>query len=95
MNKVKSAWSRLQTDPSIMKSFNGWSVIFWTIMVPISFVFGWISSVTYVSALSLVALILGSLSAWASNRVEVEQITGTTLNDEDREWFIALLNKEK
>ena len=34
---------------------------------------GWISSVTYVAALSLWALVSGHWSAWQAARVEVEQ----------------------
>ena len=42
-------------------------------MIPVSFGFGWLSSVTYVSALSLWALVSGHWSAWQAARVEVYQ----------------------
>lgn len=42
-------------------------------MTPISYAMGWLDSVTYVSALSLWALVAGHLSAWQSGRVEVKQ----------------------
>ena len=42
-------------------------------MIPVSLVTGWISSVTYVAALSLWALVSGHWSAWQAARVEVRQ----------------------
>lgn len=42
-------------------------------MIPISIVTGWVSSVVYVSALSLWALVSGHWSAWQAARVEAKQ----------------------
>jgi len=42
-------------------------------MIPISYSLGWLSSVTYVSALSLWALVAGHWSSWQAARVEVAQ----------------------
>src|SRR5436190_4799856 len=42
-------------------------------MIPISYEMGWLSSVVYVSALSLWALVSGHWAAWQAARVEVEQ----------------------
>lgn len=42
-------------------------------MIPLSLAMGWLSSVVYVSALSLWALVSGHWSAWQAARVEVEQ----------------------
>ena len=42
-------------------------------MIPISMLMGWLSSVVYVSALSLWALVSGHWSAWQAARVEVNQ----------------------
>lgn len=52
---------------------NGWLTIFWVLMIPVSLVTGWVSSVQYVSALSLWALVSGHWSAWQAARVEVQQ----------------------
>ena len=60
-------------DPILMQKFNGWMVAFWIIMIPISIFTGWVSSVTYVSALSIWALVSSHLSAWQAARVEVKQ----------------------
>ena len=49
--------------------------MFWVAMIPISFLFGWLNSVVYVSALSLWALVSGHWSAWQAARVEVAQAT--------------------
>ena len=43
-------------------------------MIPFSVFFGLLSSVSYVSALSLWALVSGHWSAWQAARVEVEQM---------------------
>jgi type VI protein secretion system component VasK len=56
-----------------MRSLNGWLTIFWIVMIPVSILTGWISSVTYVAALSLWALVSGHWSAWQAARVEVKQ----------------------
>jgi hypothetical protein len=56
-----------------MRRVNGYLTIFWIVMIPISIATGWISSVTYVAALSLWALVSGHWSAWQAARVEVKQ----------------------
>ena len=70
---IKSLWASIQGDPVFMRRVNGWLTIFWLAMIPISIVFGLLSSVAYVSALSLWALVSGHWSAWLAARVEVEQ----------------------
>jgi hypothetical protein len=56
-----------------MRRVNGWLTIFWIVMIPVSIWTHWISSVTYVAALSLWALVSGHWSAWQAARVEVRQ----------------------
>jgi hypothetical protein len=74
MSVVKSLWASIQGDPRFMRRLNGWLTIFWIAMIPASILTGWISSVTYVAALSLWALVSGHWSAWQAARVEVEQM---------------------
>ena len=69
MNVVRS----IQGDPVFMRRVNGWFTVFWLAMIPVSLLTGWISSVTYVAALSLWALVSGHWSAWQAARVEVRQ----------------------
>ena len=73
MSVVKSLWESVQGDPRFMRRLNGWLTIFWVAMIPISFELGWLKSVTYVSALSLWALVSGHWSTWQAARVEVSQ----------------------
>jgi len=73
MGVVKSLWASIQGDPVFMRRVNGWLTIFWVAMIPISMAMGWLSSVVYVSALSLWALVSGHWSAWQAARVEVKQ----------------------
>lgn len=73
MSVVKSLWASVQGDPVFMRRVNGWFTIFWILMIPFSIAFGLLSSVSYVSALSLWALVSGHWSAWQAARVEVEQ----------------------
>jgi hypothetical protein len=70
---VKSLWASVQGDPVFMRRVNGWLTIFWLVMIPISLVTHWVTSVVYVSALSLWALVSGHWSAWQAARVEVAQ----------------------
>ena len=64
MNVMRSLWASIQGDPMFMRRVNGWLTVFWVVMIPVSLVTGWISSVTYVAALSLWALVSGHWSAW-------------------------------
>jgi hypothetical protein len=70
---IKSLWASVQGDPVFMRRLNGWLTMFWILMIPISFQLGWLKSVTYVSALSLWALVAGHWSSWQAARVEVKQ----------------------
>jgi hypothetical protein len=73
MSPIKSLWAAVQGDPVFMRRVNGWFVVFWIVMLPVSMILGWLNSVVYVSALSLWALVSGHWSAWQAARVEVEQ----------------------
>lgn len=73
MNVLKSLWASVQGSPALMRRINGWLTGFWILMIPISIATGWVHSVTYISALSLWALVSGHWSAWQAARVEVEQ----------------------
>ena len=70
---IKSLWASVQGDTVFMRRVNGWFTIFWIAMIPVSVAFGLLSSVVYVSALSLWALVSGHWSAWQAARVEVAQ----------------------
>jgi hypothetical protein len=70
---IKSLWSSVQGDPVFMRRVNGYLTMFWIAMIPVSIATGWIRSITYVSALSLWALVSGHWSAWQAARVEVKQ----------------------
>jgi hypothetical protein len=56
-----------------MRRVNGWFTIFWLVMIPVAYSTGWLKSVTFVSALSLWALVSGHWSTWQAARVEVNQ----------------------
>ena len=66
-----------------MRALNDWLTIFWIVMIPVSIFTGWISSVTYVAALSLWALVSGHWSAWQAARVEVEQAKEAQKREEE------------
>jgi hypothetical protein len=78
---IKSLWASVQGDPVFMRRVNGWLTVFWLFMIPVSLVTGWISSVTYVAALSLWALVSGHWSAWQAARVEVRQDEDANVQD--------------
>lgn len=73
MSVARSIWASVQGDPVFMRRVNGFLALFWVAMIPISFFAHWLSSVTYVSALSLWALVSGHWSTWQAARVEVAQ----------------------
>ena len=73
MAGIKSLGACVQGDPVFMRRVTGWLTIFWIVMIPVSLVTHWVSSVVYVSALSLWALVSGHWSAWQAARVEVQQ----------------------
>jgi hypothetical protein len=70
---IKSLWALVQGDPIFMRKINGWFTVLWIVMIPVSYLAGWLDSVTYVSALSLWALVSGHWAAWQAARVEVKQ----------------------
>jgi hypothetical protein len=76
-------WESIQGDPVFMRRVNGWLAIFWLSMIPISYEMGWLSSVTYVSALSLWALVAGHWSSWQAARIEVAQARETQRQKDD------------
>ena len=78
---IKSLWASVQGDPVFMRKVNGWLTIFWIVMIPVSVFTGLISSVEYVSALSLWALVSGHWSAWQAARVEVKQHQDADVQD--------------
>ncbi len=43
--------------PGRHAAVNGWLTIFWIAMIPVSIETGWVKSITYVSALSIWALV--------------------------------------
>jgi len=73
MNVARSFWASVKGYPVFMRRVNGWLTVFWLAMIPVSLATGWVTSVTYVSALSLWALVSGHWSAWQAARVEVNQ----------------------
>jgi hypothetical protein len=73
MSMLRSLWTSVQGSPVFMRRVNGWLTIFWIAMIPVSAEMGWLKSVTYVSALSLWALVSGHWAAWQAARVEVAQ----------------------
>lgn len=70
---IRSLWASIQGDPVFMKRVNGWLTVFWFALVPVAAVTGWVNSPAFISYLSMIALILGSWSAWQAARVEVVQ----------------------
>ncbi len=66
-------WDWLPGSPEFMKRVNGALTLGWILMIPVSAYMGWLSSVTYVSALSLWALVSGHWSAYQAARTEVRQ----------------------
>jgi hypothetical protein len=60
-------------SPVAFKRVNGWLTVAWLVSIPGCWAAGLLSSVTFVSALSLYAIVTGHLATWQSARVEVKQ----------------------
>lgn len=61
-------------DPIKWRRLNGWLVIFWALMLPISVFTGWLSIVAYVALLSIYANFAAHLGVWAASRAEAKQV---------------------
>ena len=70
---MRGLWTKLNNEPRLMQRAQGWLTIFWVLMIPASLVTGWVKSVTFVSALSLWALVASHGAWWAAASVEVRQ----------------------
>jgi hypothetical protein len=73
MAVIRGLLALAKSDAVFMRRLNGWLTLGWIAMIPISYGLGWLNSVTYVSALSLWALVSGHWSTWQAARVEVFQ----------------------
>lgn len=76
-------------NPKKFMVLNAVLTVFWIIMVPVSVLTGWVSTVEYVAALSIYALVAAHLSTYAAARTEVLQ------SDADRTLHEALRRLEK
>lgn len=72
---------RLFGRPSFLRAFHGWCTAFWLPFTAAAYALGWLQSVVFVSLVSMVALFLGSFSAWQAARVEVNQDDGSDTRD--------------
>jgi hypothetical protein len=76
-------------DPKKFMVLNAVLTVFWIIMVPISILTGWVSTVEYVAALSIYALVAAHLSTYAAARTEVMQ----SESDERLHYAVQKLKK--
>ncbi|MCW3069073.1 MAG: hypothetical protein JWL67_1698 [Solirubrobacterales bacterium] len=74
-------WERLKEDPVHMRRAQGWLTMLWLAMIPVSLVTGWVKSVTFVSALSLWALVASHGAWWAAASVECRQARENVAGD--------------
>ena len=70
---MRGLWARVHNEPRLMRQAQGWLTLFWVLMIPASLATGWVKSVTFVSALSLWALVASHGAWWAAASVEVRQ----------------------
>jgi hypothetical protein len=87
MQRARDRWLNIVGNPEVMRRVNGWLTIFWVVMIPVSIATGWVTSVAYVSALSLWALVSGHWAAWQAARVEVAQ------QSQNRELITSLVRE--
>ena len=70
---MRTFWLKLKDEPVLMRQVQGWLTILWVVMIPLSLATGWVKSVTFVSALSLWALVASHGAWWAAASVECRQ----------------------
>jgi hypothetical protein len=70
---MRKQWAGLLEKPELMKRAQGWLTLLWAAMIPLSLATGWVKSVTFVSALSLWALVASHGAWWAAASVECRQ----------------------
>jgi hypothetical protein len=73
VKRLLSLPTQLGDNPHVMKRVQGWLTLFWIVMIPISAVTGLVRSVSYISYLSLIALVLSQGAWWAAASVEARQ----------------------
>lgn len=71
--RVFAKCSAALENPQLMRRVQGWLVVFFIVLIPVSLAMGWVKSVTFVSALSLWALVASHGAWWAASSVEVKQ----------------------
>lgn len=76
--QVKSLWASVMDNPVVFKKVNGWLTVFWLVLIPVCYAFGLLSSVIFISALSLYAIVTGHLSTWQAASVEDRMAKDTT-----------------
>lgn len=56
-----------------MRKVQGWATLFWIVMIPVAGVTGLVKSTSFISYLSLIALVLSQGAWWAAASVEARQ----------------------
>lgn len=79
----RSSAPTIPATAAFMRRRNGWLTVFWIAMIPTSIATHWVNSVTYVSALSLWALVTGHWSTWQTARIEVAQSEAMAREEEE------------
>jgi len=74
---------RATSSALFWQRFNLFLTFFWIILVPVSIFTGWVKESTFISILSLVALVLASQSSWQASRVERKQDDMDPTSDAD------------
>lgn len=67
--------------PRVQRAFNGWATFFFIALIPVAHVTGIIKSVSFVSDLSLWALVAAHLSAWVGAIVACKQDEDADVQD--------------
>ncbi len=72
MGKV-SEFKKLVKKASFWQKFNLAMTFFWLAMIPVSFSTGLAEQTSFVTLISLIALVLAAQSSWQSSRNEVKE----------------------
>lgn len=72
-----TGWTNAEVfTPRRSRVFHAYATVLWLLMVPVATLMGLLSSVPFISAISIYANVAGHFSAWQAARVEERQANG-------------------
>jgi len=81
-------WIKERGTAKLLRDFAAVRVVIWAVLIGPSLYFKWADTVSFVSVLSLLALVLSDLAVWQAGRAEVATVEMTE-NDSEEDAQLA------